>query len=295
MSGGTSLLGTQPAPVSVSSGIGGTRAQVTVANRLLLVGPERLVKAALKALAEVDKPARQLRIEARVLDVSRGKISNHGFAWQIGQNLNVTEILPGPKAGSTAANPLRIGSLQRTTPFSIDVAIQALINENQARVLAEPSIRVLDGVPGAIFVGDILRFVVSQQATPTGNVVQIAETNVGISLNVVGRSSSDGYVTLNLSPSVSIALPNEDGLPQTRTRSVSTTVRVKSGETIVIGGLFSEQEMNSASKLPILGDLPILGNLFRSRSKNKTNSEVVIFLKTEVIPTEEAPSAEPAP
>jgi type II secretory pathway component GspD/PulD (secretin) len=291
--GSTSLLGTQPSSISTSSsGTSSTGSSVGNANKLLLLGQKGLVSQAVALLERVDVPLRQLRIEARVLDINRTKTSDHGFAWQIGQNLSFKEVLPGPVAGATTANPFRIGSFERTTPLAVDVAISAMVSDNKARVLAEPSIRVLDGVQGQIFIGDVLRFVVSQQSTPTGNVVQIGETNVGIGLNVVGRSSSDGYITLNLSPTVSIALTGQEGLPQTRSRSVSTTVRVKDGETIVIGGLFSEQDVNNASKVPILGDLPVLGNFFRSRNKNKVNSEVVIFLKTQILPADERAVAE---
>jgi len=113
--------------------------------------------------------------------------------------------------------------------------------------------------------------------------VQTETASVGITLRVTGKASPDGYITLYVHPEVSSItsfrdLPNGISLPQIATRFVDTTVRVKSGETIAIGGLLREVDINNLQKVPIIGDIPFLGQLFRRSQKTKQRSEIVVFV-----------------
>jgi type II secretory pathway component GspD/PulD (secretin) len=156
-------------------------------------------------------------------------------------------------------------------------------------LLANPNISGLDGQPAIAFIGDTVKYVIAIQQTPTGQTIQTETASVGITLKVTGKASPDGTVTLYVHPEVSIIRDflNVGGgisLPQISTRYVDTTVRVKDGETIAIGGLIREQDIENIRKVPFLGDLPFFGPLlFKNKQKTKTNSNLVIFITSRVI------------
>ncbi len=114
---------------------------------------------------------------------------------------------------------------------------------------------------------------------------------MGVQLSVVGNVSGDGYITLNLHPEVSVVkldqtVVNGVGaltLPTITRRYTDHVVRVRDGATIIIGGLINDQDITEMSKVPLLGDLPILGNLFRHTHKTKDHSEVVIFITASIV------------
>lgn len=179
---------------------------------------------------------------------------------------------------NTVLRSLGFGSFGRT-PFDATATINAMIEHNKAKLLADPRIAVLNNQGASIFIGDTLRFNTLATSSPTtGNQFTVYEVPVGIVLLVRPRVNTDGYITLHVHPVVSTITGFTDGLPQTASREAETTVRVKNGQTIVIGGLIQDQDIRTMSKIPILGDLPIIGSLFKSISKDHRHSEVVVFL-----------------
>lgn len=247
---------------------------------LILEGTPDDVNAALKLLKQVDVPPQQVMIDARVIDTSPEEISNLGVSWtwssQTLQEHGGSDYSSIP--ANTVLRSLGFGSFGRT-PFDATATINALIEHNKAKLLADPRIAVLNNQGASIFIGDTLRFNTLATSSPTtGNQFTVYEVPVGIVLLVRPRVNTDGYITLHVHPVVSTITGFTDGLPQTASREAETTVRVKNGQTIVIGGLIQDQEIRTMSKIPILGDLPIIGSLFKSISKDHTHSEVVVFL-----------------
>ena len=108
--------------------------------------------------------------------------------------------------------------------------------------------------------------------------------DIGIKLDVKPEIKADGYIVTELRPEVSnlIELVNNQ-YPRTAIRTVNTTMRVKDGDTIVIGGLIREDERVTVAKLPFLGDLPVLGVLFRTTGVDKSRSEVVMMLTPHIM------------
>jgi type II secretory pathway component GspD/PulD (secretin) len=116
----------------------------------------------------------------------------------------------------------------------------------------------------------------------TGNVnfptAQIQLIKTGVTLNFTGYIGDDGTITLNLAPEVSDAIVSVNGNPTTNVRRVSTMVRIKPGETIAIGGLVQETTSFSKTKVPLLGDIPIIGELFSQRTNSTVKKEVLILI-----------------
>ncbi len=257
---------------------------------LLLQGNPDEVKQAIKVLAMVDVPPQQMLIDAKVVETNPELVNNIGVQW----SWNPFQFLERPQDGAPSTsssssssssslpvmNSLGFGNFGRTQ-FNPSATLNLLIQKNEAKMLANPSITVLDDQNASVFIGDTLRYQVETSGI-NGPTIQVFQVPVGIILLVHPKINTDGYITMNIHPEVSTATM-VNNLPQTHTREASTVVRVKDGDTLVIGGLISDQDIRQMSKIPLLGDLPIIGRLFRNYSRDHTHDEVMIFLTIHIV------------
>jgi type II secretory pathway component GspD/PulD (secretin) len=158
--------------------------------------------------------------------------------------------------------------------------------------LASPNISVLDGERAFILIGDRINFPVLVGYSDGGNpIFSKEEERVGIYLQVAASVASDGGITMSLYPQVSTVTGfleiNGASYPQISTREAQSTLRIRSGETLVMGGLLKTEEVRQMEKVPILGDIPFIGELFRRRKTSKNSSQVLISIKPTVIRGEE--------
>ena len=164
-----------------------------------------------------------------------------------------------------------------------------MLRKNQAKILASPHVSVLDGKYAEVFIGDEINYVASITQSSTGPSIITGTVKAGIQLNVGPRISlEDGTITMNIRPEVSVVtsfldVPGGGRLPQVARRYADTSIRVKDGETIIIGGLIREDDLKVVKKVPLLGELPILGFLFTNYKQNKTRNEVVIIITPRIV------------
>ncbi len=221
----------------------------------------------------------QVMIEARVVEASPEALKNIGLEWDFGAS-SLNELPHGAK------NPgVNVGVLTRS-PINFNATINALIRNTKAKVLAEPKIAVIDGEDASIFIGDTIRYrVLSTVSTGGQQVFDVKEVPVGIVLLVRPRVNADGMVTLKVNPVVSTitAFVGPEQLPQTASREANSTIRVHDGDTVAIGGLIQDQDRQTFSKVPILGDLPLIGQLFRNNNHDRKRTDVTIFLTTHLL------------
>ena len=182
---------------------------------------------------------------------------------------------------------LKFGTFSRTPLNLVTVKLNALFNDGNTKILAAPNISAIDGQPAATFVGDTVSYISSITQSPTGSNITTSTVNAGIKLYVTGKVNNDGFITMNVHPEVSLVTLSTPGaggvqVPDVRVREATTTVRVKDGETLVISGLINDQDIKSVQKVPILGDLPFFGQLFRNSIHQRTHDQVIIFLKVSV-------------
>lgn len=248
---------------------------------LILQGSQADVDKAKELLAKLDVPRQQILIEAKVVDIKDDASKDLGILWG-DQGIISKPIL----SEAAQSNALHIGSFGRTG-ISVTAQINALIEDSKAKVLANPNVLALDGKPSSVFVGDEVKYVINITASSNGTTVTTDTARVGVQLHTISRVSSDGYITMDLHPEVSVITSFlETGglsLPQVSRRFVDTTVRVKDGETIVIGGLIKDDDLKTISGIPILKDLPLIGELFKNRSTSKVHSEVMMFITPRVV------------
>jgi type II secretory pathway component GspD/PulD (secretin) len=213
----------------------------------------------------LDIPIPQVAIVARVEEISSSAMRKLGIDWDFGKLQIDTTVAP-------------IG-----VSLGYESTLKILEDNGDAVSLAKPGITTLDGNEANILLGD--KVPVPIETIEKEQVVKNVQfVEVGVKLKILPRVNKDGRVTVVLSPEISSLTGFTDqGYPQISTRQAQTIVNVRNGETIAIGGLFQRQEIDSLRKVPFLGDLPILGSLFRTKTKNFKDSEVVVFVTPIII------------
>ena len=256
----------------------------STADTLLLSGPADDVARARALIEKLDHRAPQFVFEAEVFDVNSDDVDTFGMTYDLAKPVTVGEFTGGAD-GAPVPKDMRFGSILRT-PYTLGAQLQALVKANKAKVLARPKLVGQDNIPAMAFIGDQFNYVVNIQQTPQGQNVTTGTATVGITLRVTGKSNGDGSITLYVHPEVSTITSfltvGNFALPQTSTRFVDTTIRVKDGEMIAIGGLVRSEEFQNKQYVPFLGQLPVIGKLFTSTTKQKRKSEVMVFLTARI-------------
>lgn len=234
---------------------------------LALSGSEEEVQAALGIAAQLDKPVAQVLFEARIEEITDDAKTDLGFDWTF-------SIQPG--AGVIGQIPIPLVRFEQK--------LTALEDDGKANLLARPRLAVIDGQQGRIMIGDRVPIPVNEVRNGV-TVTRIDYIDAGIQLDISASISKDGYVTSVIKPQVSsITDWTAQGIPHIRTREASTTVRIKDGETIAIGGLLQTEVVDSSSNVPFLSKLPVIGSLFFQHGRKTTRtSEIVIFLTPHII------------
>ncbi|ACI19943.1 bacterial type II and III secretion system protein [Dictyoglomus thermophilum H-6-12] len=238
---------------------------------LLVQGPADQVSSVESMIAKLDKPTPQVKIDVQVIEVSRENIKDIGIEWGTGSISTGLQI-----TANVGWQDLRISIIN---PGQISANIKALESQNKAKILAQPSMTTVSGKSTRIMIGDRVPLI-SYDAQ--GN-RQVSFVDVGIILNVTPTVNADGTITANLNPQVSTIQGYVQDVPIISTREAQTIVNLKNGETLALGGLLRQEEIESMSKVPLLGDIPILGELFKARKIQKVERELIILITPKII------------
>lgn len=261
---------------------------------LLVYGTREEAEAVQKLVQKLDVPARQISIETKVVSMSREDATKLGVQWQwssVPQYNYDGDGTSRPDLGTTgtAGGIVSFGKGPDGKPFEwqYGATIEAMISNGKAEVLSRPNVVTLQGQEAVINIGGDIP-VPTVSATNSTVTTSIDYRPAGIILRCCPMVNEAGEITSRIHTEVSspqyVEAMNAYSFNR---RSVDTTVRLKDGETLVIGGLISSEELKSMSKIPFLGDLPILGALFRSVRNSKNTSEIFIILKAQVVGSRE--------
>ena len=256
---------------------GGAVTADTRAKRVLLSGPAAAVQESILILQQMDIPRRQVEITVTIHDVSNDALRDAGVTWDFGQS-TITEAVNGN---------FNVGTFTRTG-LSFVGTIHALEQANKAKLLASPNISVMDGELGSILIGEKRRFPVVTGTTSNGQFIySTEEQNVGIYMLVASDITDDGTVTLAINAQVSSILGflqlNGGSYPQISTRESKSTLLLKDGQTMLMGGLLRDEEIVNLQKVPFLGQIPFFGELFKSRKTQKNSSQLLISITPHII------------
>lgn len=253
-------------------------------NALAVTGTREDIDDLKNYLNQIDQKVPQIVVEAIIIQVTRN--DNHNPLLRIGAKSR-DQKTAGNVLLDTVLGKLTYSSIITLTP-EFYVELENMVSKGLVTLKARPKITTLNGYQAKINVGNVQYYKTTTRDNNNGqSQTQYQSINAGISLDVVPWVSSTGEITLDLHPNVSnLGGASTDGPPVITQRQVDTTVRVKNGETIIIGGLIQDVKTNTISKVPFLGDLPIIGALFRRTTYTEDQNELIIYITPHILSEE---------
>jgi type II secretion system protein D len=254
-------------------------------NRLDMPPPQVLIQVLIAQLSVDDRF--EMGLEFAVQDLLFSETNVNG----LGDNF---DVVVGTDLGAAGSGTALGGFSFTITGEDFNFLLRMLQTEGRLEVLSAPQIMAQDNQEANISVGQEVPFVRNVQVTESGQVNNTVEyEDVGIIMDVTPHINPDGFVRLEIAPEISSLSPSTVqvspgvSLPIIRKSSADTVVTVKEGESVVIGGLIRSSTEDSESKVPVVGDIPLLGNLFRATVNTSTKTELLIVVTPRVVRTVE--------
>jgi type II secretory pathway component GspD/PulD (secretin) len=228
-----------------------------------------------KVLTSLDVQLMNYSTEIRVVDINKQDLANMGLNWGLtgAQFINVTGM----------TNPF--AQVTVDVNFNIPALLDLLVTNRRARVISAPRVGVLDGNEASVNLGEEIPI----PSIDASGRLTFTFRPVGVNLRILPRANRDNLITVRLEPEVSTVrefLPTPSGpVPRLTTRKASTTITVRSGQSIIIGGLIAAEERRTTIKVPLLGDIPIIGALFRTTTTDRQETEVIFVVTLQTLPT----------
>lgn len=276
----------------LTEGIGRIESDVRT-NRVIVTDTGAKLRDVAVTVALLDRKEKEVLIEAKLIQIDLTGANSMGVDW--------TAILP-KQDGMTMKSPFNLGTTASTFAGSslsmgtldgdnYTFILQMIKTMTKSRVLSSPRIAVVNNKEARILVGTNRPYITSTVVQGASGLATTADTvnfvEVGVKLLVTPTIHNDGFITMKIKPEVSSAsksLPTTGGgIPIKETSEVETTITVKDGVTIIMGGLIKDEKTNDDTKVPVLGDIPFLGAPFRSKVEKTAKTEIVIFLTPRII------------
>ena len=281
-------------------------------NSLMLSGSPLGIDRVKAMMTQNDIPHQQVELEAKVVAINKVNSKDLGIDWTweaTPQSPTVTTEDETKEVPTYDSNGNITGSTSITVPkttvtrsvnegiirygrnpegypyeFYYQAKISALISNGNAKMLAQPKVTTINGKEARILIGDRVPTPVESTDSSGKTTITIQYVDAGIKLTYTPFVNADGMVTAKVHTEVSTpTLVDAIKAYRITTREAETNVRMKDGETMVIGGLIGNDQSETRNKVPFLGDLPILGKLFQSQHSSKNDTEVVIFLTAHIV------------
>jgi general secretion pathway protein D len=288
-------------------------------NSLIITATEPVYKDLLKVIEQLDRRRAQVYIESMIVELTDANAAELGVQWQalnssntafagtnfdgptqsgntniIGSSASINAVLGTAAGAAGAAVPLGLGlNIGSITNFGSNLAFSTLLRAmstiNGANVLSTPNLMTLDNEEARIIVGQNIPIVTGSYAqTGSTSTVTPFQTftrqDVGLTLRVRPQVAENGTVKLQIFQEVSSiqSVNNVNGIILNK-RNVESNVIVEDGQIIVLGGLIGDNYTDGSSKIPLLGDLPLIGGLFRYDSKSRTRTNLMVFIRPSVL------------
>ncbi|MBM3493561.1 MAG: hypothetical protein FJX72_04455 [Armatimonadetes bacterium] len=245
-------------------------------NAVVVTAPTQMLDKIRSDFTKVDVAPPQIMIEALAVEVSSTSDLDAALATAYRHNHITLET----DSATGDVSYRTIGFL----PHEFMAQIKALVASGHARVRSNPRMAAVNGQTADLFIGQT-KFIKVSINTSGGKQEYIQGVDVGVKLQVRPWTGGNGEITVGIQPEVSniSEQERETGLPVISTRRAETTVRVKDGETVMIGGLTQRQDYKTRTKVPLLGDIPLLGALFQSTKTSSVNTELVVFVTPHIL------------
>jgi general secretion pathway protein D len=282
-------------------------------NSLLIFATKDDMKTIKKIVSQLDIVLAQVLIEAVIIEVSLDDTKNLGVSYlekqphptsgyfrgigAINNNniLSANNFNPIGQIATNAAVALPGGfSYLASLNNDLDISVTAIAANNRARILQRPRIQTSHAVPAALFVGESRPYPTASYygGGAFGGYSSIQQLQIGVTLEVTPLINPDGLVVMDIHQKIdsfkgNVTIQNVGDVPITSSKDATAKVAVRDHDTIMLGGLIETQKTSNNSGIPVLKDLPLLGFLFRSSSKDDSRSELIVLIRPTVLPTPE--------
>jgi general secretion pathway protein D len=274
----------------------GKVAVMTADNRLVAADTPYNLSLAARVVQQLDVPRPQVRITALIYDLSLQDLEQLGVNWShaaktrfdaagepqsLFSGATLLDSIPAPGSPS---GMMTLMNLSRHVDLT--AVIQALSQLHNSQLLADPNVTVMENEPATIAIVTEIPYQQLTQTQQGGNIGTTAFREAGVKLEVIPQIAEDGTIQMTVTPSFSRLTgytPGDQPQPIIDRREAQTTVRVANCQTLVIGGLRQRQEINESNGIPFLKDIKYVGALFRSKNTTIRESELVVFLRPEIV------------
>ncbi len=258
-------------------------------NTVSITAPPKLMAEIKKNIIQMDVPPAQISIEAIVTELSNDAQKSLGLDWGWSGESGNQKVAASTNLNSMINDSSLFGAISRTgvhfRSFKYDVIyrIKALATDGKAKIKANPKVTTMNGQEANIFIGNERYF-----SIVTGPVnypyTRLEKIPAGITLKILPKVSASGEITAQVECEVSeVSEVGVSGLPLVTKRNAKTSIRVRDGELIAIGGLSQEGQLTTQKKIPILGSIPILGYLFSHTRNERIEKELNIFISPHIL------------
>jgi general secretion pathway protein D len=316
-SGLGSSQATAPLSAAAQPSTGGFIQADPATNSLIITAPEPLYRQLRAMIDQLDSRRAQVYIESMIVEVAGGDAADFGFEWLGTLNGNASTSVQGLQSLTTGAAPnivsvnssLASGSVTLGDGLSLGIlrtidgvkslaaVLRLLQSRSQTNIVSTPNLITLDNEEAKIVVGENVPFITGQftnTGTGTTNPFQTIERkDVGITLRIKPQIGENGAIRMQIYQEQSAvksttAAGTSNAGPSTTKRSIENIVTVDDGQILVLGGLIEDTYTTTLSKVPLLGDIPFLGALFRSESRERKRTNLMVFLRPIVLRDAEA-------
>jgi general secretion pathway protein D len=249
-------------------------------NAIILRGPALRVAAIKHEIEQLDVPVTSVVLETEFVELTETGARNLGFDFNNANGQIGAASVVYSRGYPGFSDTPRLGGVNA----AFQVALYAQIAKGEGRIVSKPRISAQSGATAKIVTGDALPILTSIALSGVNAVQQQVEyVNVGVTLQIAPRVSDDGFVTAHIFAVVSSVTGFSQGYPTISQREASTSATVRDGEPFVIGGLTEESRISNKSKIPLLGDIPLVGSLFKVEHTNNTKRDLYIVVTPHIV------------
>jgi len=254
------------------------------ATQLVLTGSPYAIRLAKTLIDQLDVEQKLVVLDTEILEVDESAAKNLGLSFSSPVvSSTFSEVSPVAPDGGTPPPFLKFQPLGRT-PLSFGLSLNLLIQTGKGRVLGDPRITTISGRTATIRAGDNIAILTTTGGgTGTVATTQLQTFQTGVTLDITPVVNAGNFITVALHPTVNSLAGISNGIPQIATRDTQTTVAMREDETLIIGGLIQDTETRFDTKIPLLGDLPLVGRAFRNASLNRSRNELIITVTPHIV------------
>ncbi len=255
-------------------------------NELIFRGTSQAYQELLDILSRIDKAPKQVTVKVEFVTTTRNIDKSFGIDWNYERGGVFAGVAPGRFASS--ADPVFLNY----ATGNVSMRLRTLLSDNNGRVVTAPVVRTMNNQSASVSAGTTTFVFVTNNIVTSGGTTNTTTQPIPINLTsnlaVRPRINGDNTITMTLNPNITNITgfrtsPDGQSFPETTFQTLSVAIRVKDGETVALGGLTAKQDTFTQQRIPLLSDLPVIGQLFRKKTTTQSSTELIVFVTPKIV------------